>query len=186
MPKACPLRGLEPDGWFESKAGRSRPARERLRSRGCQSGGPSHVAPCLARGSLLTLAGSLCSGRPASRTRVRLGETRTLSMFNIHTKEAITVTFKKDGNYDAGRAEAAQPFHARLAANEAARHGSRLDRPDLDPAPAARVERAGQAHLRPTAPRAPTSRCGARAAARRSAANTSSARPPTSHSPTLR
>ena len=28
------------------------------------------------------------------------GETRTLSMFNIHTKEAITVTFKKDGRYD--------------------------------------------------------------------------------------
>jgi len=29
-----------------------------------------------------------------------LGETRTLSMFNIHTKEALTVTFKKDGHYD--------------------------------------------------------------------------------------
>ena len=28
------------------------------------------------------------------------GETRTLSMFNIHTKEAITVTFKKEGRYD--------------------------------------------------------------------------------------
>jgi uncharacterized protein YcbK (DUF882 family) len=28
------------------------------------------------------------------------GETRTLSMFNIHTKEEITVTFKKDGRYD--------------------------------------------------------------------------------------
>jgi uncharacterized protein YcbK (DUF882 family) len=28
------------------------------------------------------------------------GEARTLSMFNIHTKEAITVTFKKDGRYD--------------------------------------------------------------------------------------
>jgi uncharacterized protein YcbK (DUF882 family) len=29
------------------------------------------------------------------------GETRTLSMFNIHTKEAITVTFKRDGKFDA-------------------------------------------------------------------------------------
>jgi uncharacterized protein YcbK (DUF882 family) len=29
-----------------------------------------------------------------------LGETRTLSMFNIHTKETLTVTFKKDGRYD--------------------------------------------------------------------------------------
>lgn len=28
------------------------------------------------------------------------GETRTLSIFNIHTKETITVTFKKDGKYD--------------------------------------------------------------------------------------
>ncbi len=29
-----------------------------------------------------------------------LGETRTLSIFNIHTKETITVTFKRDGKYD--------------------------------------------------------------------------------------
>ena len=29
-----------------------------------------------------------------------LGETRILSIFNIHTKETITVTFKKDGKYD--------------------------------------------------------------------------------------
>jgi uncharacterized protein YcbK (DUF882 family) len=28
------------------------------------------------------------------------GETRSLSLFNIHTKEALTVTFKKDGHYD--------------------------------------------------------------------------------------
>ena len=29
-----------------------------------------------------------------------LGEARTLSIFNIHTKETITVTFKRDGRYD--------------------------------------------------------------------------------------
>ena len=29
-----------------------------------------------------------------------LGDTRTLSMFNIHTKETLTVTFKRDGKYD--------------------------------------------------------------------------------------
>ena len=29
------------------------------------------------------------------------GEKRTLSLFNIHTKESLTVTFKKDGRYDA-------------------------------------------------------------------------------------
>ena len=29
-----------------------------------------------------------------------LGETRTLSIYNIHTKETITVTYKRDGKYD--------------------------------------------------------------------------------------
>ncbi|MGD9501130.1 MAG: DUF882 domain-containing protein [Methyloceanibacter sp.] len=29
-----------------------------------------------------------------------VGETRTLSMYNIHTKETLTVTFKRDGKYD--------------------------------------------------------------------------------------
>ena len=29
------------------------------------------------------------------------GETRTLTMYNIHTKETITVTYKRDGKYDA-------------------------------------------------------------------------------------
>ena len=29
------------------------------------------------------------------------GEKRTLSLFNIHTKESLTVTFRKDGRYDA-------------------------------------------------------------------------------------
>ena len=29
-----------------------------------------------------------------------LGETRTLTMYNIHTKETVTVTFKRDGKYD--------------------------------------------------------------------------------------
>ena len=33
-------------------------------------------------------------------SRGALGETRTLSMYNIHTKENITVTFKRDGKYD--------------------------------------------------------------------------------------
>ncbi len=31
---------------------------------------------------------------------VALGDTRTLAMFNIHTKETITVTYKRDGHYD--------------------------------------------------------------------------------------
>lgn len=50
-------------------------------------------------GLAVTLAGTLfwpAGLQDASAS----GETRTLSMFNIHTKEAITVTFKKDGRYD--------------------------------------------------------------------------------------
>jgi uncharacterized protein YcbK (DUF882 family) len=31
-----------------------------------------------------------------------LGEARTLTMYNIHTKETLTVTFKRDGQYDQG------------------------------------------------------------------------------------
>ena len=47
-----------------------------------------------------------------------LGETRTLSMYNIHTKETLTVTFKRDGKYDDAALEAAQHVHARLAGQE--------------------------------------------------------------------
>ena len=50
-------------------------------------------------GLAVTLAGTLFW--PAGfQNASASGETRTLSMFNIHTKEAITVTFKKDGRYD--------------------------------------------------------------------------------------
>ena len=41
----------------------------------------------------------LCVGR--QRCSSASGEKRTLSLFNIHTKESLTVTFKKDGRYDA-------------------------------------------------------------------------------------
>ena len=44
---------------------------------------------------LLTSASSLLI--PQARA---LGETRTLTMYNIHTKETLTVTFKRDGKYD--------------------------------------------------------------------------------------
>src|SRR4051794_21235721 len=38
---------------------------------------------------------------PATAQRASAsGETRTLSLFNIHTKETLTVTFKKDGRFD--------------------------------------------------------------------------------------
>ena len=48
-------------------------------------------------GLTLTLAAALCW--PAAMQAS--GEKRTLSLFNIHTKESLTVTFKTDGRYDA-------------------------------------------------------------------------------------
>jgi uncharacterized protein YcbK (DUF882 family) len=53
----------------------------------------------LGAGLAVTLAGTLL-WPAAVQNASASGETRTLSMFNIHTKEAITVTFKKDGRYD--------------------------------------------------------------------------------------
>ena len=47
----------------------------------------------LGAGLALTLAVALCW--PAAMQAS--GEKRTLSLFNIHTKESLTVTFKKDG-----------------------------------------------------------------------------------------
>jgi uncharacterized protein YcbK (DUF882 family) len=50
-----------------------------------------------------SLAISLASGWfwPSANMHANAtGESRTLSMFNIHTKETITVTYKKDGKYD--------------------------------------------------------------------------------------
>ncbi len=42
-----------------------------------------------------------CAGFLALLTKASRAEDRTLSMFNIHTEETITVTFKRDGKYDA-------------------------------------------------------------------------------------
>jgi uncharacterized protein YcbK (DUF882 family) len=47
---------------------------------------------------LLFFAAAWCSAT-AYRASA-LGETRTLSLYNIHTKEDLTVTFKRDGKYD--------------------------------------------------------------------------------------
>ena len=46
---------------------------------------------------LLLLTSAASSLVPQARA---LGETRTLTMYNIHTKETLTVTFKRDGKYD--------------------------------------------------------------------------------------
>ena len=50
-------------------------------------------------GLALTLA-SVCLGLVAFEEASARGETRTLSLYNIHTKESLTVTFKRDGGYD--------------------------------------------------------------------------------------
>lgn len=52
-----------------------------------------------AAGLALTLT-SVCLGSFAPEEASARGETRTLSMYNIHTKETLTVTFKRDGKYD--------------------------------------------------------------------------------------
>src|SRR4029079_8738465 len=54
----------------------------------------------LGAGLALTLAVALC-WPAAMRNASASGEKRTLSLFNIHTKESLTVTFKTDGRYDA-------------------------------------------------------------------------------------
>jgi uncharacterized protein YcbK (DUF882 family) len=53
----------------------------------------------LGAGLVVTLAGAWLWPATVQHASAS-GESRTLSMFNIHTKEAITVTFKKDGRYD--------------------------------------------------------------------------------------
>jgi uncharacterized protein YcbK (DUF882 family) len=48
--------------------------------------------------SLVLISAAWCSAT-AYRASA-LGETRTLSLYEIHTKETLTVTFKRDGKYD--------------------------------------------------------------------------------------
>ncbi|MFY9641434.1 MAG: DUF882 domain-containing protein, partial [Rhodomicrobium sp.] len=40
-----------------------------------------------------------CAGFLLSLANPSFAEDRTLSMYNIHTKDTITVTFKRDGKY---------------------------------------------------------------------------------------
>ena len=98
-------------------------------------------------GLAVTLAGTLFW--PAGfQNASASGETRTLSMFNIHTKEAITVTFKKDGRYDPDALKQLNHFMRDWRKDQQRDMDPELDRPDLDPAPATRIAGAGQAHLR--------------------------------------
>jgi uncharacterized protein YcbK (DUF882 family) len=47
-----------------------------------------------------------------------VGETRTISMFNIHTKESLTVTFKRDGKYDEAALKQLNTFMRDWRANQ--------------------------------------------------------------------
>jgi uncharacterized protein YcbK (DUF882 family) len=49
--------------------------------------------------SLALIAATAWSSGPAHQANA-LGETRTLSLYEIHTKETLTVTFKRNGKYD--------------------------------------------------------------------------------------
>lgn len=49
--------------------------------------------------SLVLISAAAWSTATAYRASA-LGETRTLSLYEIHTKESLTVTFKRDGKYD--------------------------------------------------------------------------------------
>ena len=46
------------------------------------------------------MTAALLAGTAETENAVANGDTRTLSLFHEHTKEAVTVTFKRDGRYD--------------------------------------------------------------------------------------
>ena len=75
------------------------PARERRKS-GMRIRGSVARRAVFGAGLVLLSAAAWCTAT-AYRASA-LGETRTLSMYNIHTKENLTVTFKQDGKYDDG------------------------------------------------------------------------------------
>ena len=49
----------------------------------------------------IALSASLIQPRSPSRTPIANGDTRTISIVNVHTNESATVTFKRNGYYDA-------------------------------------------------------------------------------------
>ena len=73
------------------------PARERLTTGMLIRGSVARRA-VLGASLALIFAAAWCSAT-AYRASAR-GETRTLSLYEIHTKESLTVTFKRDGKYD--------------------------------------------------------------------------------------
>src|ERR671936_112637 len=97
------MEGMPPDGGWPLRVRTSRgtgmgmPARERL-----TTGMPirGSVARRAVFGASLALIFAVIWCSATAHRVSALGDTRTLSMFNIHTKESLTVTFKRDGKYD--------------------------------------------------------------------------------------
>lgn len=56
----------------------------------------SRVGPAIGLAVVLTLAGS-----DGLQDAVANGDTRTLSLYHLHTRESLTVTFKRNGEFDA-------------------------------------------------------------------------------------
>ena len=73
------------------------PARERLTT-GMRIRGSVARRAVLGASLVLFFALAWCSA--TAHRASALGETRTLSLYEIHTKETLTVTFKRDGKYD--------------------------------------------------------------------------------------
>ena len=73
-------------------------------------------------------------------------------MYNIHTKEDHHRHLQAGRQIRRGGAEAAQSLHARLAGQQRDQHGPGSDRPDLDPAQAARLATCRSISFAATAP----------------------------------
>ena len=85
----------------------------------------------LSAGLAILLAVTLMCPAPIQNAQAA-GESRTLSMFNIHTKETITVTFKKDGRFDPDALKQLNHFMRDWRKDQSAGYGPRADRSDLD------------------------------------------------------
>ena len=176
------LAGVWPEGSApDGEAGSGMPARE-SRKAGMRIRGSVARRAVLGASLVLLSAGAWCTAT-AYRADA-LGETRTLSMYNIHTKEDITVTFKRDGKYDDAALKQLNHFMRDWRADKEI---------NMDPA---LIDLIWTLHKQlgsnvPVnlicgfAPRRPMNRCGRRAAVRQSAASISSARPPISPFPTF-
>ena len=81
------------------------------------------------RVSTFIVAATWCTAT-ADRVNAR-GETRTLSIYNIHTKETLTVTFKRDGKYDDAALKQLNTFMRDWRARTRDQDGSGPDRLDL-------------------------------------------------------